>query len=102
MTVDGQAAKNGAISFSPVDGMSPTTGGDIVEGHYEVAVPLGDLRVAINMTKVVGEEKAHNAPGARMVPIVEEVLPAKYNAATELTVRVEPGDNVCNFDLSSK
>ncbi|MCA9239429.1 MAG: hypothetical protein KDA37_04485 [Planctomycetales bacterium] len=102
ITVDGQPVENGSITFTPLSGQSPSTGGKIVGGRYEADVPLGESRVAINVVKVVGEEKAYNMPGARTIPIVKEVLPAKYNTATELTVKVTPGENECNFDLSSK
>lgn len=102
ITVDGQPAAQGAISFIPVDGMSPTAGTKIVDGKYRAEVPVGNCRVEIRIPKTVGQRKAYNTPDSPMIPIVEEVLPGKYNDYSELTIEVEAGTTERNFDLYSK
>jgi hypothetical protein len=101
VTVDGQPPSTGAIAFTPVDGMSPTAGSKIVDGRFESKVAIGTSSVAIRVPKVIGERKLYDTSDSPTQPILEEVLPAKYNDATELRINVTPGENVHNFDLSS-
>lgn len=102
VTVDGQTATEGAITFTPSDGMSQTTGGKIVDGRYEATAPIGLMRVLIRIPKVVGERKLYDTPDSPVQPIMEESLPPKYNDQSELEIEVRPGETECNFDLSSK
>lgn len=102
ITIDGQLPAKGSMSFSPLDGSSPTAGCNIVEGRYEAIVPLGTAKVEIRVPKQVGERKIRNTPDSPVRPVIEEVLPPKYNDQTELEVDVVPGETECNFDLSSK
>jgi hypothetical protein len=101
VTVDGQPA-TGAISFMPVDGKAPSTGGSIEAGRFAVEVPFGTSKVAIRVPKVVGQRKLYDTPNSPVQPVMDESLPAKYNDATELTIEVKPGDNPQNFDLKTK
>src|SRR5262249_16252208 len=60
ITLDGQPIELGAISFIPVNGQSPTTGGPISNGQYSVpSVPIGEMKVAISGSKVVGKKKLY-------------------------------------------
>ena len=102
VAVDGVPTTNGAISFTPSDGMAQTTGGKIVDGRYEAIAAIGPAKVMIRIPKVVGERKLYNTPDSPVQPITEESLPPKYNDRTELEIEVHPGDMECNFDLSSK
>lgn len=102
ITVDGQPAGDGSISFVPLDGKSPTAGGKIEAGTYRAEVPLGRSKVEIRIPKQVGERKAYNTPDSHMIPVIKEVLPGKYNDYSELEVEVKPGSSQCNFDLLSK
>ncbi|QDU55903.1 hypothetical protein [Aeoliella mucimassa] len=100
--VDGNPPSKGSIIFAPRDGKARTAGTKIEDGHYEAEVPIGTAKVAIRIPQKVGERKASNAPNSPMVPIIEDVLPPKYNEQTELEVDVKPGSNEFSFDLSSK
>jgi hypothetical protein len=100
--VDGQPAANGAVSFSPVDGQSPTSGGKIVDGEYSVIAAVGSSKVSIRVPKVVGERKLYNTPNSPVQPLMEETLPAEYNDNTTLVVEVKPGANTHDFDLKTK
>lgn len=100
--VDGSPAATGAISFMPVDGKSPTSGGKIVAGNYSVEVPFGTSKVAIRVPKVVGQRKLYDTPDSPVQPLMEETLPPEFNDRTELTLDVKPGVNERVFDLKAK
>jgi hypothetical protein len=102
VTVDGAPAKTGAITFIPVDGQSPTAGAEIVDGMYTANVPPGTAKVQIRVSKKVGEQKLYDTPDSPVQPIMQEVLPAKYNDQTELVLDVKPGTNEKNYDLETK
>jgi hypothetical protein len=99
VTVDGATPEKGSMTFIPADGKSPTAGGEIVNGKYSARVPLGTAKVQIRVPKVVGKKKLYNTPDSPVQDIFEEVLPAKYNEKTELTVEVKPGKNEKNWEL---
>jgi len=100
--VNGQPAETGAISFTPVDGNSPTSGGKIVAGEYSVEVPFGMSKVAIRVPKVVGERKLYDTPDSPVQPLMAESLAPEFNDRTELTLDVKPGVNERVFDLKAK
>lgn len=102
VTVDGEPAKTGSISFFPVDGVSSTAGGEIKDGKYSAEVPPGMSKVEIRVSKAVGEKRLYNTPDSPVQPIMAEVLPAKYNDRTELTFDVQAGSNERDFHLESK
>lgn len=102
VSVDGKPAEKGSISFIPVDGMTSTTGAVIENGKYKSEAPLGESKVEIRVPKVVGKKKLYDTPDSPVQEVLEEVLPAKYNEATELRFVGERGNNEKNWDLSSK
>jgi hypothetical protein len=103
VTVDGAPAETGAIAFIPVDGQSATAGGSIEKGQYTAAkVSPGKVKVEIRVSKIVGQKKLYDTPDSPVQPVMEEVLPAKYNDATELSVEVVPGPNQHDFNLTTK
>jgi hypothetical protein len=102
VTIDGQSAKEGSIAFFPIDGESRTTGAKIVDGKYNAAVPLGKTRIEIRVPKVVGQRKLYDTPNSETQPILQEVLPAKYNNQSELQLEIKPGKNEKNFELTTK
>lgn len=101
ITINGKPTASGAIAFMPVSGMAPTAGGKIVDGRYSVDVPLGTSKVAIRVAKVVGQRKLYDHPDSPVQPVMEEVLPAKFNERTELTIEVRPGTTAGDFDLQT-
>jgi hypothetical protein len=50
----------------------------------------------------VGKRKAYDTPDSPMVDIVEELIPARYNANSELKVTVKKGGQKETFALASK
>jgi hypothetical protein len=103
VTFDGKPVEAGGITFVPVDGKSPTTGGVLKDGQYKVlSVPVGAAKVVINGTKVIGKKKLYDSPDSPEMPLATELLPDKYNKDTELRFDVNAGQNQKNFDLHSK
>ena len=101
VSVDGEAAASGSISFFPVDGKGRVTGGTIEQGAYEVQAPVGTVRVEIRVPRAVGERKVYDTPDSPVKTLFDESLPARYNDESELTYLVEPGSAVKNFELTT-
>jgi len=102
ISYDGKPVEKGAITFVPIDGKATTEGGNIVGGKYTAAkVPVGNAKVYINGTKVIGKKKAYNTKDSPEVDLYDELLPDKYSnqGTTELTFEVKPGKNEKDWDL---
>jgi hypothetical protein len=98
---DGKPVEDGAINFFPTDGKSPTAGDVIKDGKYSInKVPVGNMKVTISGSKVVGKKKVYNTPESPEMPVTQELLPAKYNDKSELTFEVKRGANEKNWDLA--
>jgi hypothetical protein len=102
VNIDGTPVDKGSIAFAPVDGKGPSGGGEIVGGKYKCDAALGECKVEIRVPKSVGKRKLYDTPESPMQEIFEEVLPQKYNEATELRVQVQKGKNEKNWDLNTK
>lgn len=102
VTVDGEPAKVGAISFFAVDGKAPTAGAQIVDGAYSAKVSPGQCMVQVRVSKIVGEKKLYDTPNSPVRKVWAEVLPARFNDNTELRLDVKLGENRQDYDLKSK
>ena len=102
VSIDDKPTENGAISFVPVSGKGPTGGTEIKEGKFTSEAAIGECKVEIRVSKVVGKKKLYDTPDSPERDLLEEVLPAKYNEATELRVEIKKGVNTKDFDLKTK
>lgn len=102
VTFDGAPVEKGSISFTPANGQGPSGGGEIVGGKYKCDAALGECKVEIRSPKVVGKKKLYDTPESPIQEVFAEVLPQKYNEATELRVDVQKGKNEKNWELTSK
>lgn len=100
--LDGQPLKKGLIRFVPADGKSQTADTGITDGKYTATVPLGDKVVEITAPKVVGKQKMYDTPDSPVVETVAELLPARYNARSDLKMTVQKGSQEKHFELKSK
>ncbi len=103
--LDGKPLPTGSISFIPTDAnRGPSSGGAIVDGEYLVpqsqGATIGANKVQIRSTQPTGRKIQHR-PG-EMIDQWKQIVPAKYNDATEIVCTVEPGSNQMDFDLKSK
>ena len=100
VTLDGQPLEDGAIRFAPADGRTSSAGGIIKNGQFASEVALGKYRVEISATKVAGGAAANRHSGE--VEKVIQLIPARYNTKSELTLEVKGGLNEPHFDLKSR
>ncbi|MDB5309445.1 MAG: hypothetical protein JWO38_3647 [Gemmataceae bacterium] len=100
ITYDGKPVEAGAIVFTPADGNGPTAGGEIKGGKYTAPkVPVGPAKVSISGARITGTKKMYDDPKSAVVQTSEELLPAKYNKASELRYDVTSGPQTKDFDL---
>ena len=102
VTLDGEPLQQGLITFVPVDGKTPNAAVAIKGGKYRLDAPSGPMRVQINSSRVKGKRKAYDTPDSPLIDVLEERVPARYNATTELTAEVKTGENVFDWPLKSK
>jgi hypothetical protein len=102
VTLDGQPLKDGRIWFVPEDNQSPPVDTAIVDGRFRLAMPVGPKRVRISASKVVGKRRMYDTPNSPVVDEIKELLPARYNDRSELTMTVQPGVQDKRFDLKSQ
>ena len=101
VSYQGQPVQEGMISFEP-QGAGTPAGAIIKDGKYDAtgtgAVPVGRYRVRISATV---EDTANWVKDAMPVAPKKELLPAKYNRDTELTLEVASGAGEMeqNYDL---
>jgi hypothetical protein len=102
VSVDGDPLANGTIAFFPIDGKGPTAGAGIKDGKYEVEAGVGEMKVTINATKVVGQRKAYDTPDSPKIDIIQEILGPEYHSQSKLTATLKSGKNEnVNFELKS-
>jgi hypothetical protein len=103
VTFDGQPVKDGHVLFTPVDGMGQTGGAPVRDGKFQAEkVPVGKMKVELHGNKVVGKRKAYDTPESPWEDDVAELLPAKYNSKSDLTLEVKKGSQDVKYDLKSK
>lgn len=94
VTFDGTPIPAGIIAFVGPDGGPGVYGGPIRDGRYEVPadrmMPPGTYRVQVSWPKPTGKTVSAGEGGTPM-PETAEAIPARYNAATELTADVRRG-----------
>lgn len=103
VSFDGTPVEQGTISFIPTEGTKgPATYATIANGRYAIAAKdhgpiVGKHRVKIEAFRDMGQK--HPEKG---VPLLEQVIPDKFNTATTLVVEITEGRNTRDFDLTSK
>ena len=102
VTLDGEPAKTGAISFYPVDNVGTPVGGGIQDGQYSVQVPFGEKKVQVRVSKVIGKQRLYDTADSPIKEVMTEALPPKYNSETELRLNVKPGENRQDYDLTTQ
>jgi hypothetical protein len=101
VTLDGQPLKSGTIRFDSTNGKAHAADASITDGKYSAKIEPGDKRVSITSPKVIGKRKMYDTPDSPIVDVTEELLPKRYNAQSELTLKVEAGPQSKDFALQS-
>lgn len=104
VTLDGAPLKSGIIRFMPIDGATATADAAISDGKFSATVPPGEKKISISAPKVTGQRRVYETPDSPTIDVVEEMIPKKYNANSELKLSVKLGrqDSEPQFDLKSK
>ncbi len=102
VTYKGQPVNEGTIRF--VIDNRPTAIGQISKGIYKIdhhgGVPVGSGRVEIEAFEDT-KKTVFIGVGGKKVQEARQVLPAKFNEKSELTVEITAGgENEKNFDLT--
>ncbi len=110
VSYDGQPVERGTIELIPVAGTpGPSTGGEIVQGRYEVPEQRGPRRggtyqVRIRAVRPTGEKiRSLEQPGGPLVEVYENYIPACYNRDSQLqiTLPAEGADRPFDFSLQA-
>lgn len=101
VTLDGQPLKSGVIRFMPADGQTASADSIITDGKFSASVPPGEKKISISAPKVTGQRRVYETPDSPMIDIVHELVPAKYNVQTELTLTVSASSQEKDFPLTS-
>ncbi len=107
VTFDGAPVEGGIISFQGLDNSETQrkSGGPIVNGEYEILEAkgpnAGKYRVEILWPKPTGQ-KSKDPDSGQEIDVKRNVIPDRYNSASTLAEEVKAGENVFNFDLTSK
>jgi hypothetical protein len=117
VTFDGSPLPYGTISFI-ADGEGRTANGLVVDGSYAISEGQGP-NLGKYKVRILGYDKAPSSGGedegeleedegesegdemAEGESVGAQILPEKYNAATELQVEIQSGKNTHDFPLTS-
>ncbi len=102
VTFDGKPLEEGTVQFISTENKTPSSAAPVKDGTYEADVYQGKMRVQVSALQTVGKRKRYETPDSPMIDVKKERIPERYNAKSELTRDIGPGENVANFDLKSK
>jgi hypothetical protein len=100
VALDDTPVARGQIIFSDPSRQTRSSGGDIVDGKFTFDASPGSKRVEIiAMREVPGKMDTSN-PGEER-PLMEQYIPDKYNAESDLTAEVSPSNTTFDFKLET-
>lgn len=108
VTLDGKPIEQGSILFIPIDGAKGTaTGGQIEMGRYQIAshdgAAVGRNRVEVRAVHKTGRMIARGLGATgKMIEEQSEGVATRFNSNSTLTIEIKPGDNISDFEVTSK
>ncbi|WP_439624469.1 hypothetical protein [Gemmata sp.] len=106
--LDGEPLHAGTVMFRPADGVKgQAVFAAVANGRYTVPAAAGPAvgphRVEVRGLKRSGKAvQKPLAPKGDTAEEMVEAVAAKFNTRSELTVEVKPGENVADFEVTSK
>ncbi len=108
VTLDGQPLPRVEVAFHPTDGR-PAFGKTDAEGKYTLLYKPGTPGCKVGSNRVTignaeGDDEDSEVEGDELVQVPGSnrlAIPDRYNAKTELSRDVQPGNNVFDFELTS-
>lgn len=104
VTFGGEPISSGMISLIPEDGKSNPAGGPIENGKFAIPTEKGpnkaSYRIAVYWHKPTGK-KIIDSDTEEEIDEVKQVIPVKYNDATELSIVVtgDPESDIIKLNL---
>jgi hypothetical protein len=103
VTFDETPVSKGIITFVSTEGPLVREGAVIVDGMFTATVPPGAYKIELNAQRIVGKRVQKGFDGNdEELPLTEELFPDRYNAKTELTEVIRPGENTIRLDLKDR
>lgn len=100
--LDGQPLADGQLRLEGVEANSEADATTIVNGAYKISIAPGKYKVQLNASRQVGERLAYEgAQDSPKIPLMESIIPEKYNVRTELSVELTAGAHQKDFQLTS-
>ena len=100
VTLDSKNLPHGSIRFQPIDGKGHTVGAKITDGQFTAELTPGPKHVVISCKKSVDSGQIYsNGP---VIEQYEEIVPARYNRNSKLSVRISPQRAEYDFTLVGK
>ncbi len=102
VTFQGEPVNSGTIALIPEVPTQNPCGGEIVNGEYSIpdvkGPNKGSYQVQVFWYKPTGK-KIKDADTGEEIDEVEQVIPAKFNGATEISTTIDGANEALNFDL---
>lgn len=105
VTLDDHPLPEGVVRFVPLDGATPTASALIANGKFQQQVPIGTHRVEISaprLPKGIQSSQQLKRGTIDEGSALEELIPERYNAKSELKAEISRGTNQVQFKLFSK
>ena len=108
VTLDGDPLSDATIVFRPLDqATGKSTEGQVIEGKFEVRQEtgvFGNHRVEVFAYRATGvaEHQGPLPPGQQPPATQQQYLPESCNRYSKLTIDIQPGENLADFELSSR
>ena len=99
--LDNAPLAEGTVDFIPSTGDLQTAAAFVSDGTFSATVPVGRMKVRISAPQITGQRKMYDTADSPMYDVVTELLPARYNLQSELTLDVVTGKQTPRFELSS-
>jgi hypothetical protein len=102
VTLDGDPVSSAMVMFQPDASGSPSYGATDQDGRYELGYKRGQQGAMIGRHTVrIEAEKVIAGPNGEPMKRPKPV-PSRYSTTSELKREVKPGQNVINFELTTK
>jgi hypothetical protein len=103
VSFNGKPVEKGGIRLDILQGTSSVAAAaPITNGQYTIpasaGLVAGEYRVMLSASQDTGKKRLDRETG-QQVPIINQLIPEKYNTASELKMKLEPGANTKDFDL---
>lgn len=87
VTLGGVPLEQGVINFAPLEtGQGPSRTAEVVNGEYQVNVPLGKFRVSFQATRATGRMvDSYGTP----IPEYENIVPPNYRNGVSIEIAAD-------------